>query len=441
MMAMRGRAHRRELAALALVAAACNPANDVRDEAGAVPNTLTPDEAEAGWELLFDGETTSGWRGYGRENFPDTGWAVIDGALVVGATATDPDVAVGGDIVTTESFADFDLRFEFMLSDVANSGVLYRVIEKEGAAIWHNAPEYQVLDDDAYLEMGTMDMNTHLTGDNYDLHASGPKTLHGPGEWNSGRIRVQGELVEHWLNGEKTVEYELGSSEWEEMVASSKFSPYPEYGAAGSGPIGLQDHGRKVWFRSIRIRRLEPVALFNGDDLGGWTVHGTELWYVEEGELVCESGPDAAYGYLATEDTFRDFDLTLDFKQEADGNSGVFFRSSVEGTVVNGWQAEVAPPGLHTGGIYESYGRGWLVRPEPELDRALRMGEWNTMRVRAEGSRVRTWLNGVAMVDFEDDRIGAGDGSIALQIHDGGGIKVRWRDIRVVDLAAERPRR
>jgi len=111
-------------------------------ESAAVSNTLTEAERAAGWQLLFDGETTGGWRGYNREVFPDRGWAVQDGMLVVGATATDPDVPVGGDIVTTESFADFDLRFEFRLSKVANSGVFYRVIEEEDAEIWWNAPEY-----------------------------------------------------------------------------------------------------------------------------------------------------------------------------------------------------------------------------------------------------------------------------------------------------------
>ena len=400
----------------------------------APPNTLTEAEQAAGWRLLFDGETSAGWRGYNREEFPDTGWAVIDGMLVVGATAVDPDVPVGGDIVTTESFADFDLKFDFMLSEVANSGVLYRVIEEEGAEIWFNAPEYQVLDDTAYIDMGTMDMNTHLTGDNYDLHASGEKTLHGPGEWNEGRIRVVNSHVEHWLNGVMTVEYEIGSAEWEELVAASKFAPYPRYGRAMSGPIGLQDHGRNVFYRNMKILSLGPVSLFNGEDLEGWQVHGTERWYVENGELVCESGPDAEYGYLTTAQTFRDFDLTVDFKQEADGNSGVFFRSSVEGTVVTGWQAEVAPPGLFSGGIYESYGRGWLVQPDPALDAALKMGDWNTLRVRAVGDRVTTWLNGTRMVDFEDEKIGEAEGSIALQIHDGGGIKVRWRNLQVVDL-------
>jgi hypothetical protein len=178
----------------------------------------------------------------------------------------------------------------------------------------------------------------------------------------------------------------------------------------------------------------EAIPLFNGRDLTGWTVHGTELWYVESGELVCESGPDAAYGYLSTDQTFRDFDLTVEFRQEADGNSGVFFRSHVEGTVVTGWQAEVAPPGHDTGGIYESYGRGWLVRPDPDKDGALRMGEWNTLRVRVVGDRVTTWLNGVEMIDLSDEKIGEATGHIALQIHDGGGIKVRWRNLRVIEL-------
>ncbi len=409
-------------------------AQPAQPDAAAAPNTLTEAEAAAGWRLLFDGETTTGWRGYNQAAFPDTGWAVIDGTLVVGATATDPDVPIGGDIVTIDAFTDFDFKFDFKLSDVANSGVLYRVIEEDGAAIWHNAPEYQVLDDPAYVEMGTMDMNTHLTGDNYDLHAAGDKVLHGPGEWNTGRIRVVGNVVEHWLNGDLTVRYELGSPDWEALVAASKFAPFPRYGRAESGPIGLQDHGRNVYYRNLKIREIDAVSLFNGEDLDGWQVHGTERWYVENGELVCASGPDAQYGYLTTAQSYRDFDLTLEFKQEADGNSGVFFRSSVDGTTVSGWQAEVAPPGLYSGGIYESYGRGWLVQPDPALDDALRMGDWNAMRVRAVGDRVTTWLNGVRMVDFTDDKIGEAEGSIALQIHDGGGIKVRWRNIRVVDL-------
>ena len=176
------------------------------------------------------------------------------------------------------------------------------------------------------------------------------------------------------------------------------------------------------------------TSLFNGENLEGWTIHGTELWYVEDGLLVCESGPDKAYGYLSTNAYYDDFELTLEFKQEANGNSGVFIRSTVTGTKVSGWQVEVAPPGSDTGGIYESYGRGWLIKPDPAKDKALKMGAWNKMKIRVQGNRVSTWLNGVSMVELEDDKIGEGRGSIALQIHDGGGIKVRWRNLMLTEL-------
>lgn len=175
-------------------------------------------------------------------------------------------------------------------------------------------------------------------------------------------------------------------------------------------------------------------SLFNGKDLSGWIIYGTEKWYVEDGELVCESGPDKQYGYLGTEDTFKDFVLEVDFLQEAEGNSGIFIRSSVEGTKITGWQAEVAPPGHDTGGIYESYGRGWLIKPDPALDKHLKMGEWNTMKVEAIGDKVTTWLNGQQMITLEDEKIGDAEGQIALQIHDGGGIKVRWKNLRIKEM-------
>jgi hypothetical protein len=178
----------------------------------------------------------------------------------------------------------------------------------------------------------------------------------------------------------------------------------------------------------------KKITLFNGKDLSGWKIYGTEKWYVEDGLLVCESGPDKQYGYLGTEQKFKDFELTLEFKQEANGNSGVFFHSSIEGTKIAGWQAEVAPPGSSTGGIYESYGRGWLIKPAPEKDKALKMGEWNKMTVRVVGSQVTTILNGTEMITLTDEKIGSIDGIIALQIHSGGGIKVKWRKIKVKQL-------
>jgi len=178
----------------------------------------------------------------------------------------------------------------------------------------------------------------------------------------------------------------------------------------------------------------ESISLFNGKNLDGWIIYGTEKWYVENGELICESGPDKDYGYLGTNKYFDDFILELDFKQEDNGNSGVFFRSTVDGVKVKGWQVEVAPPGYHSGGIYESYGRGWLIKPDQSKDSIVKMGEWNKMKIKVYGDEVTTWINENQMIKIKDSIIGLGKGGVALQIHDGGGIKVKWKNINLTKL-------
>ena len=188
-------------------------------------------------------------------------------------------------------------------------------------------------------------------------------------------------------------------------------------------------------FLGLAASADEAKSIFNGKDLTGWKVHGTEKWFVENGELVCESGPEGKYGYLSTEKTYKDFELTVDFKQSADGNSGIFFRSSLDPTKISGWQVEVAPPGSNSGGVYESYGRGWLIKPGAEEQKALKFGEWNTMKIRVVGGHVTTWLNGKQMIDLKDEKIGKANGSIALQIHSGGGIKVNWKNLKVTEIS------
>lgn len=186
----------------------------------------------------------------------------------------------------------------------------------------------------------------------------------------------------------------------------------------------------------LTVLAQHDKILFNGKDLTGWQIHGTEKWYVDHGELVCESGPDQEYGYLSTDKSYKNFVLNLDFKQEANGNSGVFIRSQIEGVNITGWQVEVAPLNLHTGGIYESGpgGREWLVKPKPADEATLKVGEWNHLKIEARGGRVTSWLNGKQMVALEDKKIAQGVGFIALQIHSGGGIKVRWKNIHIKEL-------
>ena len=187
-------------------------------------------------------------------------------------------------------------------------------------------------------------------------------------------------------------------------------------------------------FTLIATATYSQKKIFNGKNLNGWTIHGTEKWYVEKGELICESGPDKQYGYLSTNKQYKNFILNVQFKQEANGNSGVFFRSSIEGTKISGWQVEVAPLNSHTGGIYESYGRGWLIQPLPEDEQHLKPNEWNTLQIKVLGDEVTTWLNDHKMVYIKDEKIGQANGFIALQIHDGGGIKVRWKNLTIKEI-------
>ncbi len=187
-------------------------------------------------------------------------------------------------------------------------------------------------------------------------------------------------------------------------------------------------------FMIVNISTAQKKSIFNGKNLDGWEIYGTEKWYVEDGELICESGPDEAYGYLATEKHYKDFELTLEFFLLANGNSGVFFRSTIEGTKIKGWQAEVEPKGGESGGIYESYGRGWLIKPTKDKAKAQKEDAWNKMKIRVVGNKVTTWINGTEMITLDDNTIGKANGSIALQIHDGGGIKVKWKKLKVKEL-------
>ncbi len=392
--------------------------------------TASQKTSDPEWIILFDGNNADAWRGFKRDDLP-AGWKVQDGMLITSGEGGD----LGGDIITKEIFEDFRLSLQWKISEGGNSGVFFNVIEGDNPAVYATGPEYQLIDDLGFeypLE------EWQMCGANYAMHNAdtAKKQIKPAGEWNSSEIQLKNGLVTHWLNGEKVVEYRLWDEDWKKRVQECKWKDYPYYGLAIKGHIGLQDHGSPVYFRNIKIKDLTDVGapLFRGNDLEGWTVYGTEKWYVQNGELVCESGEDMKYGYLATDKSYRDFVLRLKFLQESNGNSGVFFRSSIEGTRISGWQVEVAPPGHNTGGIYESYGRGWLIEIPEEKENILKMGEWNDLIISVEGTRVMTWLNGQLMVDITDEKIGDATGSVALQIHDGGGIKIRWKDIYLREI-------
>ena len=226
-------------------------AQAVVTQAAVTQNQLTAGERKAGWRLLFDGKTASGWRGFKRTDFPDGRWVVEDGCLEKPATGTG-DSRGSGDIVTVERFSTFDLRFEWRIAPGGNSGVKYFVTEEREGPIAH---EYQILDDLRHpdAKVGLHRQSAAL----YDvLPPEKDKPLRPAGEWNQSRILVGGAHVEHWLNGRKVVEYELGSPGLKAAIAKSKFKDVVGFGTRIEGHILLQDHGDEVSYRNIKILRL-----------------------------------------------------------------------------------------------------------------------------------------------------------------------------------------
>ncbi len=230
--------------------------NNCKNKIKELPNTLTKEEIKEGWKLLFDGTTTIGWRGVWKEKFPEKGWQVKDGMLTVlasdGAESTN-----GGDIVTIDEYSDFELKVDFKLTPVANSGIKYFVTESEGVqAKSALGLEFQILDDDKHPDAKLGRDGNRTIASLYDLIPAKNKKPNPIGEWNHARIISKGKHVEHWLNDTKVVEYERGSEDFLKLIAISKYKDKSGFGLADKGHILLQDHGNEVSFRNIKIKIL-----------------------------------------------------------------------------------------------------------------------------------------------------------------------------------------
>lgn len=243
---------------LLLLTGGCQSANQVSatDQSGGTAMTagiasadgpmLTAAEKNAGWQLLFDGKTSKGWRSAKRETFPTQGWKIDNGELIVLKTNGSGN---GGDIITTEQFDNFELSLETKLTPGANSGIKYFVNDGLGL-------EFQVLDDERHPDAKMGKNGNRTIGSLYDLIPAQKKMAKPIGEWNQVRLVSKNNHVEHWLNGTKVLEYERGSPEYRALVAESKYSKHKNFGEAAQGPILLQDHGDEVHYRNIKIRKL-----------------------------------------------------------------------------------------------------------------------------------------------------------------------------------------
>lgn len=211
------------------------------------PNELTAAEQAEGWQQLFDGGSLKGWRSLKSEE-PGKGWKVKSDAIVLAGKA--------GDLVSADAFGDFELSFEWKVTEAANSGVIYRVGLGE-AQTFTTGPEYQVLDN---AKAEDNKQANHLAASLYDIAGPQKDFTKPVGEWNTGRVRVRGWHVEHWLNGEKVVDVDLSTSAGKALVALSKFKDWPKFASLRSGHIALQDHGHEVSFRAIKVRTIKPEA-------------------------------------------------------------------------------------------------------------------------------------------------------------------------------------
>lgn len=399
----------------------------VRDAATA-PAPLTDAERAAGWRSLMDRSL----------------WRAASGGEVGEGWAFEGDVArrtkASGDIVTKELFEDFELTWQWKTTIAGNSGVKYRIPAEGGGSV---GPEYQMLD-----QWSDTKNQQHRAGALYDVipTAGGPRALWG--EFRSARIVARGTRLEHWLDGVKVMETDTATPGWADAVRSSKFRGIAETFARGEGRILIQEHGDEVWVRGMRIRRLEAddpgeddsSPLFTpGDDLSGWSHVGDASYRFVDDLLIGNAGRGRRQSFLVSKETFHDFELVVGVRIAVLGNSGIQLRSHVNaGGQVYGYQAEIDPTDRSwSAGIYDEGRRGWLdpLDDNPAARAAFDRDGWNEYRIRCEGPRIRTWVNGVPAADLLD---GADlEGSLGFQIHGGDDdIEMRWRGARVRRLGA-----
>lgn len=410
------------------------------DGAGAAaPNSLSRAEKAAGWKLLFDGKATGSWRGYKQKGFPENGWVVEDGCIRTVAGAG------GGDIITVAQYSDFELELEWKAAENANSGIFYRVTEKNDTT-WQTGPEFQLLDDAGNNVAPT---DPHSAGALYDLAApAAGKTLKPAGQFNLARIVLKDGLLQHWLNGAKVVECRIDGDEWHSKIAGSKFKAYEGFGVQPRGHIALQEHGDTVWFRSIRVRDLTApmpgeMRLFNGKDMSGWKAvlpdNGKveDVWSVQDGTIVCKGQP---VGYIRTEKDYTNYVLRLEWRfnpvTKKAGNSGVLLRMTgadkvwprcVEAQLESGnagdfWNIDDFP--MRTDSSRTS---GRNTKKTGAAERPV--GEWNEYEITVDGGNIVLRVNGQEVNRaWEAQEIA---GKICLQSE---GAEIHFRNVRLAPI-------
>jgi len=374
---------------------------------------LTGDE----WESIFDGGSIEALRGYRQEGFPYKAWSVKEGTL-----RSNPE-ASSVDLITRKAYEHFELVFEWVATQGANSGVIYRVAET-GQQAWHTGLEYQILDDPAEGDQGA---SKHLVGDLYDLISAQNKALNPAGEYNLSRIVLAGDHLEHWLNGDKILACNLESYGVQQLIGQSKFAEHPGFAKSPSGHIVFQHHGDEVWFRKIQIKALPaPTSLpenrkpntlnkawreagwanlFNGKDTlrwrgfkkedfpsQGWTIENDCLKHISKG----------GGGDLITKTKFGQFEFEWEWKVAPGANSGVKYFIMEERGGAIGHEYQVIDDSKHPDALR---GPKWQTAAFydvfPAQNRVIKpVGEFNHSRILVQGQQAEHWLNGIMVLQY-----------------------------------------
>lgn len=383
------------------------------------------------WQSLTPNNSLDGWRTLSGE------WKITEEGVIVGKAAKDANAWL---LYDKNMLADFEISLEFKTPAPTNGGVqvrshwLPRMPLKDGETV-ADAPKqmhgYQV-NVETRKRLGTgIIMEENGRGYLAEPAAEAAKTLK-QRDWNAMRISVRGNAVEVYLHDVLACRVE------DEAFIRG-------YVALQVNPYQSQDEFNEIEYRNVRVkdygREGNWRALFDGTTLNGWKKWGEEDWQVEDGVIWGRSGPKKSEGYLATEEIFKDFRVRGGFKVTGEGNYGLFYHSTItlrpeDGyPVIAGLQGEVEPgfPGS-TGWVYESYQRGWLVQPDPNVmpAAALRVGEWNEIEIRSTGNKITSWVNGIRVLDHVDEGQKLFEGSFALQLHTGGADGIGWKDLFVL---------
>jgi hypothetical protein len=399
--------------------------------------TLTPAQKAAGWQVLFDGHGVGAWRGYKQDSVPENWTATV---------ATLTTTGEGPDLITRETFGDFELEFEWKAPEKGNSGIIYRVSEEHDAS-WMSGPEFQILDDDAW---GAATDDAQSAGSIYGLVGpSAEKTLKPAGEWNHARIRVKDGVAQHFLNGAKILETRIDDDTWRERIAGSKFASHADFCTHERGHIALQSHGNPMEFRNIRIRELDKpmpgeVKLFDGQSLQGWRfvvgehpdTDPASAWAVKGNILITDGEP---VGFLRTSEKFTNYVLKLEWRFNPEtrqaGNSGVLLRVTED---------KVWPHSLEAQLLSESAGDILTIGDFPLNPEASRnngrhtkhasmaenaVGEWNEYEIICDGEHFVLKINGTTVNEATGAQVVPG--WIAVQSE---GAEIHFRNIRLAPI-------